>query len=87
MTSILRDHLHQFVDHQLDRVLATPVPADMAALGASERFSPDEVRALWLAAGIASQIGMALALDPSPFVEPWPADAGAPDPRRPHIAA
>ena len=36
-------------------------------------MTADEVHALWMGAGIASQIGMALALDPSRFVEPWPA--------------
>ena len=81
MTSILRDQLHQFVDRQVDAVLATPVPAEMAALGAAERFTPDEVRAMWLGAGIASRIGMALTLDPSPFVEPWPAE-DEPEPAR-----
>ena len=35
-------------------------------------MTADEVHALWMGAGIASQIGMALALDPSRFVEPWP---------------
>lgn len=87
MTSILRDQLHQFVDRQVDAIAATPVPPEMAALGASERFTPDEVRAMWLGAGIASRIGMALTLDPSPFVEPWPAEGDASDPRHPHIAA
>jgi hypothetical protein len=27
---------------------------------------------LWIGAGIASQIGMALALEPQRFVDPWP---------------
>lgn len=72
MTTILRDRLHQFVDLQLDHVLATPVPPDMAALGASESYTPDQVHALWVGAGIASQIGVALWLDPGVFVEPWP---------------
>jgi hypothetical protein len=81
MTSILRDQLHQFVDRQVDAIAATPVPPEMAALGASERFTPDEVRAMWLGASIASRIGMALTLDPSPFVEPWPAE-DEPEPAR-----
>ena len=74
MTSIQRDHLHQFVDRELDRVLATPLPPELAALGAAESYSPDEVRALWVGAGIASQIGLALMLDPGAFVEPWPSE-------------
>ena len=72
MTTIRRDLLHSFIDSQLDRVLATPVPPDLAALAASERFDVDEARALWVGAGIASQIGLALAFDPGRFVEPWP---------------
>ena len=72
MTTIRRDLINSFIDSQLDRVLATPVPPELAALAASERFDADEARALWMGAGIASQIGMALALDPGRFVEPWP---------------
>jgi hypothetical protein len=37
------------------------------------------VLALWLAAGLASQIGMVLAMDPGTFVHGFPADAEASD--------
>jgi hypothetical protein len=44
----------------------------MLALAERDRLEADEAAALWIGAGIASQIGMALALEPDRFVEPWP---------------
>ncbi len=72
MTIIQRDALHAFIDRQLVRIETTPVPPELAELGACERFGPDEIAALWCGAGIASQIGLALMLDPGAFVDPWP---------------
>ena len=72
MTTIQRDALHAFIDRQLVRIETTPVPPELAELGAGERFRSDEIAALWCGAGIASQIGLALMLDPGVFVEPWP---------------
>lgn len=72
MPTIQRDALHAFVDRQLLKIESTPVPPELAALSASERLQPDEIQALWFGAGIASQIGMVLALEPGTFVEPWP---------------
>jgi len=72
MTTIKRDALHAFIDRQLFRVESTPVPPELREVEEREGLSADQVQALWLGAGIASQIGMALALDPSAFVEPWP---------------
>lgn len=77
MPEIQRDALHAFIDRQLFKVESTPVPPDMRALGERERLDPDEIHALWVAAGIASQIGMALALEPDRFVQPWPGRAAA----------
>lgn len=79
MTTIQRDRLHAFVDRELDRIAATPVPPDMAALGALERLAADEIASLWAAAGIASRIGLALVADPGRFVEPWPAPDEEPE--------
>ena len=56
-------------------MLATPVPPDLAALAADRRLADDEIRALWLGAGIASQVGLALMLQPGRFVDPWPGPA------------
>lgn len=72
---INRDALHKLIDAECDSIEATPVPPEMAGLGSGEGFSADEVLALWFGAGIASQIGMRLTLDPSPFVDGWPTDA------------
>ncbi len=72
MPTIQRDALHAFIDRQLFKVESTPVPPELAAIADVERLQADEVQALWLGAGIASQIGMALALEPGRFVEPWP---------------
>ena len=72
MPTIKRDALHAFVDRQLFKVESTPVPPDMAQLGHREALTVEEVQALWIGAGIASQIGMALALEPQRFVDPWP---------------
>ncbi len=69
--------LHAWVDARLDHVEATPIPAEMQALASGEKLGADEVQALWLAAGLASQIGMVLAMDPGTFVPGFPADAEA----------
>lgn len=79
MDIIQRDALHAFVDRQLFRIESTPPPPDLRALERKAGLTVEEVRAVWIGAGIASQIGMALALDPSRFVTGWPvaADDGA----------
>ena len=73
MPTIQRDALHAFIDRQLLQVESTPVPVELRPAVEDGSMTADEVHALWMGAGIASQIGMALALDPSRFVEPWPA--------------
>ena len=72
MPTIQRDALHAFVDRQLLKIESTPIPPELTGLGVSERLHADEIQALWYGAGIASQIGMVLALEPGTFVEPWP---------------
>lgn len=72
MPTIQRDALHAFVDRQLLKIESTPIPPELTGLGASERLQADEIQALWFGAGIASQIGMVLAMEPGAFVEPWP---------------
>ena len=85
MPTIQRDALHAFVDRQLLKIESTAIPPELAGLGASERLQSDEIQALWYGAGIASQIGMVLAMEPGTFVEPWPelddesVPAGLPD--------
>ncbi len=75
MPTIKRDALHAFIERQLVTVESTPVPPELQDISVQEQLTSDEVHALWFGAGIASQIGMALALDPSQFVEPWPVSA------------
>lgn len=72
MDTIDRAALHAFVDRQLVRIESTPPPADTHDLERRSGLSADQVRALWIGAGIASQIGMALALDPGRYVRGWP---------------
>jgi hypothetical protein len=77
MPTIQRDALHAFIDRQLDKVESTPIPPELMGRCGPDGLQPDEMRALWLGAGIASQIGMVLVLDPGTYVEPWPtADDG-----------
>lgn len=73
MPTIQRDALHAFIERQLVHVESTPVPVELRPAVEDGSMTADEVHALWIGAGIASQIGMSLALDPSRFVEPWPA--------------
>jgi hypothetical protein len=72
MPTIQRDALHAFVDRQLLKIESTPIPPELSGLGVSEHLQADEIQALWFGAGIASQIGMVLAMEPGTFVEPWP---------------
>jgi len=84
MPTIQRAALHAFIDRQLLQVESTPVPNELRPAVEGGSMTPDEVHALWMGAGIASQIGMSLVLDPSRFVEPWPErdgdEASAPSP-------
>lgn len=76
---IKRDALHALIDAKCSSIEATPVPPEMATMAEGEKFTADEALALWFGAGIASQIGMLLTLDPSPFVDGWPVgDDGEP---------
>jgi hypothetical protein len=73
MTTIVnRESLISFIDRKLLLIESTPIPDDMRALGQEDGMSEEDIRALWVGAGIASQIGMALALEPGPFVTTWP---------------
>lgn len=70
--AINRDALVKWVNAQCDKVEGTPIPAELETLGTSERFTDAEVLALWHGAGLASQIGMVLAMDPGTFVDGFP---------------
>jgi hypothetical protein len=67
---IERVALHAFVDRQLLLIESTPVPVDLAAVVGDEELGDDEMVAVWLGAGVATQIGLALLNEPERFVVP-----------------
>lgn len=69
---INREALDAFITRQVEKITTTPVPPELAGLAASEKFTDGEVLALWYGAGIASQIGMVLAMEPGEFVDGFP---------------
>jgi hypothetical protein len=69
---INREALDAFITRQVEKITTTPVPPELAGLADSEKLSGDEVLALWYGAGLASQIGMVLAMDPGTFVDGFP---------------
>ena len=70
--SIDRAALDDFLARQLDLVEQTPVPADVDQLVAGTRgenaLSADELHAVWLGAGLATQVGLALLEQPERFI-------------------
>jgi len=65
---IARRALHDFVDRQLLLIAATPLPDDLRAALAGADLGDDELAAVWLAAGVATQIGVAIVEEPERFV-------------------
>ena len=76
---INRPALDRFIAEQVDVLEAMPVPADVAALtqagNAAEGLTADELRAVWLGAGLASRVGLSLLEEPERFVTAAPAAA------------
>jgi hypothetical protein len=70
---ICRHCLHAFVEEAIERIEATPMPDDMADLPGAAGVPAGDWHAIWLAAGIATQIGDLLLDEPELFVEPLPA--------------
>jgi hypothetical protein len=72
-----RTALAEFVDAQSDRVEATPLPADLVAAfpQGDQDLGGDDLRAVWLGAGLATQIGLALLEAPERFVTRRPVAA------------
>jgi hypothetical protein len=74
--AIDRDALRAFVDRQVALIEATPLPHDLgAAVAATTDMAADELRAVWLAAGLATQLGLALLDAPERFIRAAPAAA------------
>lgn len=73
---INREALHAWIESRCDLIESTPVPREMMeeALGDpdSDGMSGNDILALWVGAGLASQVGMSLALDPSAWLTHWP---------------
>jgi hypothetical protein len=77
-----REALAAFVAAQVDLVEAGPVPELLAQVVdlrlRHETFIWDEVRALWLGAGLATHVGLAIFEEPERFIT-----AGEPSPASP----
>jgi hypothetical protein len=67
-----RKELNAFIRQALDKIEATPIPREL--LKAANKLTLAESHAVWIAAGIASQIGLSLALDSGRFVNSYPAN-------------
>jgi hypothetical protein len=65
---IARTALYRFVERQLAMIEATPLPADIRNVVAADDLSDDELHGVWLGAGLATQIGLALVDRPERFV-------------------
>jgi hypothetical protein len=67
---INRAALDDFLARQVDIVERTPVPDEVARLVAAEdeTLSADELRAVWLGAGLATHVGLALMEQPERFI-------------------
>ena len=80
-----RDALDEFIGRQVALVEAVAIPkllADVVELRLRhESVSRDEVRALWLGAGIATHVGLAIFEEPERFI------TAAPRPTTPVAAA
>ena len=67
-----RNRLDDFISRQVDLVEATPVPDDVADLVATsstdDGLSADELHAVWLGAGLATQVGLAILEEPERFL-------------------
>jgi len=81
-----REALAAFVAEQVDRVEAGPTPTLLAQVVElrlrHESVARDEVRALWLGAGLATHVGLAIFEQPERFIT-----AGEPSPATPAAVA
>ncbi len=67
---IARHALHQFLERQILLVESTPVPSDLReVVGATREIGDDHIHAIWLGAGLATQVGLPLLDEPERFVE------------------
>jgi hypothetical protein len=70
---IARHALHAFLERQILLVESTPVPSDLRdVVGAARDLGDEDIAAIWLGAGLATQVGLALLEEPERFVEAAP---------------
>jgi hypothetical protein len=69
---IARDELVDFVDRQIRLIEATPLPPDLRALVPAAEVGDDDLSGVWLGAGLATQLGLAIVDRPEAFVERTP---------------
>ncbi len=68
---IERTALQAFVARQVLLIESTPLPSDvLGLLRDGDDLGADEAQAVWLGAGLATQIGLALLNEPERFVVP-----------------
>ncbi len=76
-----RPALDDFIARQVDLVESTLVPADVVDLvsttGSGEGLTADELQAVWLGAGLATQVGLALLEQPERFIAAAPVPVAA----------
>ena len=73
-----REALDDFVRRQVELVEAISIPellAQVVEVGRHESASQDEVRALWLSAGLATHVGLAIYEEPERFITATPSPA------------
>ncbi len=66
---IARDSLIDFVDRQIRLIESTPLPPDLRAIIPSGNLGDEDLSGVWLGAGLATQLGLALVDRPEVFVE------------------
>jgi hypothetical protein len=67
---IARESLLLFVERQVVRIQATPLPPDLRQIVPVSELGDDELAAVWLGAGLATQVGLAILDAPERFIEP-----------------
>jgi hypothetical protein len=66
---IARDSLVDFVDRQIRLIESTPLPPDLRAIIPAGNLGDEDLSGVWLGAGLATQLGLAIVDRPEVFVE------------------
>jgi hypothetical protein len=64
-----RTALLDFVDRQIRLIESTPLPSDIRAIVPAADLGDDDLEGVWLGAGLATQVGLALVDGPEVFIE------------------